>query len=42
MSERGGGFFFCLCVLEFSEFFEGVNKLCDEVIFVIVLGDCFY
>ncbi len=38
MSERGGGFFLRLCASEFSEFFEGANKLCDEAIFVIVPG----
>ncbi len=41
MSERGGGFFLRLCASEFSEFFEGANKLCDEAIFVIVPGDRF-
>ncbi len=39
MSERGGGFFLRLCASEFSEFFEGANKLCDEAIFVIVPGE---
>lgn len=42
MSERGGGFFLRLCASEFSEFFEGANKLCDEAIFVIVPGDRFH
>lgn len=39
MSKRGGGFFLRLCASEFSEFFEGANKLRDEAIFVIVPGD---
>lgn len=41
MSKRGGGFFLRLCASEFSEFFEGANKLRDEAIFVIVPGDRF-
>lgn len=31
MSERGGGFFLRLCASEFSEFFEGANKLCESL-----------
>lgn len=42
MSKRGGGFFLRLCASEFSEFFEGANKLRDEAIFVIVPGDRFH
>ncbi len=41
-SKRGGGFFLRLCASEFSEFFEGANKLRDEAIFVIVPGDRFH